>query len=128
MKIISAFLMVLSFSFCYAQSSGEITDMRKVMTIARSSAHYHTYIKNNTNEFQFLFSGIFMFYKTFISSQDGQSCSFTPSCSEYGMLAVKKIGTIHGVINTFDRLMRCHGLAPELYKKDPVSGLLIDLP
>lgn len=102
--------------------------MKNIMASAPSQKQYHVFSDHKTNEIQFLFSGLFLFYKTFISSQDGQSCSFIPSCSEYGILSVKKHGVINGVMGTFDRLMRCHGLSPELYKKDQKSGLLIDLP
>ena len=86
----------------------------------------YKYARENNNELQMLFSGLFLFYKSFISSQDGTSCSFTPSCSEYGMEAVKKQGIILGVMNTFDRLTRCNALSPEKYTIHPTTHLLND--
>lgn len=78
------------------------------------------------NEFQMLFSGLFLFYKSFISSQDVQRCSFTPSCSVYGMEAIKEKGILKGMVLTFDRLTRCNGLSPEKYSIDPETGKFYD--
>ncbi len=86
----------------------------------------YEHVHENTNEIQFLFSGLFLFYKSFISSQDAQSCSFTPSCSVYALEAVKKQGVLKGMLNGFDRLSRCNSLSPEKYKIDPETSLLID--
>jgi len=37
----------------------------------------------------------------------GARCHFTPSCSEYGRLAVRKYGLLKGGAKTFGRLARC---------------------
>lgn len=84
--------------------------------------------KNNKNEIQVVFSGLFLFYKTFFSSQDLTVCTFTPSCSEYGILAVKKFGMIKGGVMTMDRLTRCNGLSPHNYEFDKTMMLLKDDP
>lgn len=89
-------------------------------------AYYVIYAEKNTTEIQFIMSGLFLFYKEFISSQDIGSCSFTPSCSEYALLAIKQQGTIIGGINFFDRFSRCHGLSPQHYSKHPKTHLLDD--
>ncbi|WP_081457036.1 membrane protein insertion efficiency factor YidD [Marivirga tractuosa] len=86
----------------------------------------YEHVHVNTNEIQFVFSGLFLFYKSFISSQDAQSCSFTPSCSVYALEAVKKQGVLKGMMNGFDRLSRCNSLSPEKYEVDPETKLLID--
>lgn len=86
----------------------------------------YEHVHENTNEIQFMFSGLFLFYKSFISSQDSQSCSFTPSCSVYALEAVKKQGVLKGMLNGFDRLSRCNSLSPEKYEIDPKTQLLID--
>ena len=109
----------------FAQSVSEIQIMQTAIPAAGKKPVYQ-YAKENTNEIQMLLSGLFLFYKNFISSQDGSSCSFTPSCSEFGMEAVKKQGVIIGVINTFDRLTRCNSLSPEKYSFHPVTHLLYD--
>ena len=74
--------------------------------------------RQNTNELQAVLSGLFLFYKSFLSSQDNQRCSFHPSCSEYGLEAVKKLGIIRGVVCTCDRLTRCNGFSPGQYEID----------
>lgn len=74
--------------------------------------------RQNTNELQAVLSGLFLFYKSFLSSQDNQRCSFHPSCSEYGLEAVKKLGIIRGVLCTCDRLTRCNGFSPRQYEVD----------
>jgi hypothetical protein len=66
-------------------------------------------LKESQNEFDITFSSLFLFYKTFISSQDMPTCIFTPSCSEYAVEAFRKKGLLTGWISTFDRLSRCHG-------------------
>lgn len=73
-------------------------------------------ISGNQNELDALFSGLFLFYKLVLSSQDNSVCSFHPSCSEYGLMSIKKRGLIVGGIMTFDRLTRCNGLSPENYE------------
>ena len=84
--------------------------------------------KGNKNEVQYLFSDLFLFYKSFFSSQDLTVCTFTPSCSEYGILTVKKYGVVMGGIRTMDRLTRCNGLSPMNYEIDVKAKLLIDKP
>ena len=84
--------------------------------------------KGSTNELEAVFSGLFLFYKYAVSSQDLNKCSFSPSCSEYGMIAVKKYGPVVGMLATFDRLHRCNGLSPENYEIDMKQLKLIDNP
>jgi uncharacterized protein len=86
---------------------------------------YVGYTSNN-NEAQLLASLFFLFYKQFISSQDMNSCVFTPSCSVYTMQSVKSKGFIIGIISGFDRLSRCHPLGQKYYPIDPVTKKLYD--
>jgi len=74
--------------------------------------------RDNPNELQTVLSGLFLVYKSFFSSQDNQRCSFHPSCSEFGLEAVKKLGVVRGIICTCDRLTRCNGFSPEQYEID----------
>jgi putative component of membrane protein insertase Oxa1/YidC/SpoIIIJ protein YidD len=82
--------------------------------------------KENTNELQTVLSGLFLVYKSFFSSQDNQRCAFHPSCSEFGLEAVKKLGVVKGIICTCDRLTRCNGFSPEQYEIDFKIGRLKD--
>jgi putative component of membrane protein insertase Oxa1/YidC/SpoIIIJ protein YidD len=86
----------------------------------------HTLSKKNTNELQWVLSGLFLAYKSFFSSQDYQSCSFHPSCSEFGLEAVKKLGVIRGLMCTCDRLTRCNGFSPDQYEIDMERRILKD--
>ena len=78
------------------------------------------------NELNTTLSLAFLLYKNFISSQDGATCSFHPSCSEYGMLCVKEYGVVKGGIKTFDRLTRCNSLSPQKYTIDVEKRKLYD--
>ncbi|WP_238807439.1 membrane protein insertion efficiency factor YidD [Emticicia aquatica] len=109
-----------------AQSNAEIKLLRSVVQPPQKRVYKEA--KGNKNEVQYLFSGLFLFYKTFFSSQDLTVCTFTPSCSEFGILAVKKNGIVMGGIKTMDRLTRCNGLSPEKYEIDIKAKLLIDKP
>lgn len=69
---------------------------------------------------------LFVTYKVFISSQDYHSCVFTPSCSEYAVESVTRLGFIRGIFDSADRLTRCHGLRSGDYQFDPATNKLID--
>ncbi|MCZ6677914.1 MAG: membrane protein insertion efficiency factor YidD [Candidatus Poribacteria bacterium] len=42
-----------------------------------------------------------------ITHQDGDTCTFRPSCSHYGAEAIRRHG-LRGLLMTSDRLLRCH--------------------
>jgi putative component of membrane protein insertase Oxa1/YidC/SpoIIIJ protein YidD len=67
-----------------------------------------------TNEIKLVLTGGFAFYKTFVSSQDGMTCTFYPSCSSYALSTIQTNGIL-GVLDAIDRLTRCNGLSPEKY-------------
>lgn len=68
-------------------------------------------------------------YKKNFSFFDTNNCNFSPTCSTYGLATIKKHGFFIGIIDTFDRLTRCHAKA-ELsnYEHDATSHLFIDYP
>ena len=47
-------------------------------------------------------------YQHFAPDKVRLACVFEPSCSEYMILAVKKYGSIRGVLKGIHRLKRCH--------------------
>ena len=47
-------------------------------------------------------------YQWFISPLFPPSCRYTPTCSQYGIEAMKKHGLIKGGWLTFKRISRCH--------------------
>ena len=46
-------------------------------------------------------------YQRYAKSETRLRCCFTPSCSEYAILALKKYGVIYGGIKSIRRLYRC---------------------
>lgn len=49
-------------------------------------------------------------YQSFISPFLGPHCRFTPSCSQYGLIAIKRFGLIKGGWLTLKRVLKCHPL------------------
>lgn len=82
--------------------------------------------ENNTRLEEVVFSKIFLFYKKYISSQDRNSCTFSPSCSEYALQSIKEEGLLLGMMSGFDRISRCHNLSRERYRIQPHTHLLYD--
>jgi uncharacterized protein len=113
-----------------AQQASDLATLSKAFAPAAETRLVQRFSEStqNRNELQLLLSGLFLTYKAFVSSQDQNRCSFTPSCSEYGLLAVKKMGIIRGGISTFDRLARCNGLNGRNYEIDFQKRQLIDQP
>jgi putative membrane protein insertion efficiency factor len=68
--------------------------------------------------------GIFMvllpvyFYRQCISPWTPASCRYTPSCSEYTLIAVKKYGPFKGGWLALKRILSCHPWGGHGY--DPV--------
>lgn len=55
-----------------------------------------------------LFIGIFSLWRLLLSPLVGPSCRFQPSCSAYGIEALRRHGAILGLWLTLRRLARCH--------------------
>lgn len=70
-------------------------------------------------------------YQGLLSEQVSANCEFEPSCSNFGVLSIKRLGIIKGLFLTADRLTRCNGEAqPEAknYLMDHHTGKIIDEP
>lgn len=61
-----------------------------------------------TYPIRLIFLGLIYFYKFFISPLLPKSCRFTPTCSSYGLDAIKEYGIIKGSFLTLWRIMRCN--------------------
>lgn len=57
-------------------------------------------------------------YQWIISPWLGSKCRYTPTCSHYGIEALKKYGPIKGLWLTIKRIARCHPWGGHGY--DPV--------
>ncbi len=55
-----------------------------------------------------LFIAIIRFYQGALSPLLRPSCRFTPTCSQYGIEAIKKHGALRGGWLTLKRIARCH--------------------
>lgn len=77
---------------------------------------------NQTNELKLSLMGLIRVYQLFISTQDMAVCNFTPSCSRFGMKALKERGFFHGILMTSDRLQRCNGIGRKYYPVHPETG------
>lgn len=51
---------------------------------------------------------ILKLYKGAISPYLPRACRYTPTCSEYGMEAIKKHGPFKGTLLTLKRVSSCH--------------------
>lgn len=51
---------------------------------------------------------IILFYRKCISPILPPSCRYTPTCSEYAIIAVRRYGFIKGFILAVKRIARCH--------------------
>ncbi len=124
MKIFIIILFLFSNQLAFCQNKDEVN------LLIKNQPHSHKthweIAKNNNSTMEIVLSQFFLFYKNFISSQDSQSCGFTPSCSVYAVESIKKQGLIIGLLDAFDRLMRCNGFSPENYNIDYSKKLLFD--
>lgn len=57
-------------------------------------------------------------YQVILSPIMGRSCRYTPTCSHYGIQALKKYGLFKGTWLTIKRIGRCHPWGGHGY--DPV--------
>jgi uncharacterized protein len=54
------------------------------------------------------FIGLIRVYQKLISPLIGPQCRFIPTCSQYGIEALKKHGLFRGSWLTIRRILRCH--------------------
>ncbi len=48
------------------------------------------------------------FYRKYLSPLLSDSCIYSPTCSEYAMVAIERYGAAKGSWLAFKRIMRCH--------------------
>lgn len=49
------------------------------------------------------------------------SCRFTPTCSNYGIEAIERYGSIKGGFMTFKRILKCNPFGPRGYDPVPIK-------
>ncbi|WP_042144630.1 membrane protein insertion efficiency factor YidD [Paucisalibacillus sp. EB02] len=61
---------------------------------------------------KYIFIGLIKFYRSAISPFTPSTCRFYPTCSEYGLEAIRKFGAIKGGYLTIKRISKCHPFHP----------------
>lgn len=123
-----SFIIILFLS-CNSAFSQDLLNLSSLVQEEHTHRHnYFHYVSESSNELSFILSSLFVGYKYLFSSQDGQQCTFSPSCSVYAIETIKEHGFLVGFADAVDRLTRCNGLSPENYELDRESHLLIDKP
>ncbi len=56
--------------------------------------------------------GLIKFYRKYISPLKPPTCRFTPTCSEYSMIAIEKYGVKKGGWLAIKRILRCNPFFP----------------
>ena len=105
--ILIAVLLVLFSLPAFSQSASKLNRLKK-LNKPKEKTDFSKYLKNSKNELEATAALLFIGYKDFLSSQDMNSCVFTPSCSVYAIESVKKRNIFEAYLMTFDRLSRCH--------------------
>ena len=118
-------LFLLASSYIFSQTKKEVFEYKTIFDTHQHKSDY-SYAKKVNNEVDAIFSGLFLFYKYFLSSQDKASCVFEPSCSEYAIKSIQKKGIVIGGLQAIDRLTRCNPFAIKYYPIDPKTRQLYD--
>jgi putative membrane protein insertion efficiency factor len=109
-----------------AQQVDQMSGLEDLFEVSHAHSEHLEYIRGADNPLEFIFATLFVGYKYLLSSQDLGSCVFYPSCSVYGIESIRKNGILLGMIDTFDRLTRCHPFAGGHYPYDPKKNKLYD--
>lgn len=71
-----------------------------------------------------LLIGLIQGYQFLISPLLGSHCRFKPTCSQYGIEAIRRFGMLKGSWLTLKRILKCHPLTPG--NEDPVPPKTFD--
>lgn len=111
----------------FSGESADLAFIRKVNPIVQlKPQEVARFNPLETSELKFVATGLIRLYQKFVSSQDGPTCGFQPTCSRFGMACLQKYGMVRGLLLTADRLIRCNGSQSQHYYKDSVTGRYVD--
>lgn len=118
---------VILVPFTFAGEAADLTFIRQAnpMTTPRSQEIVR-FNPQELSELKLVATGLIRLYQKFVSSQDGPSCNFQPTCSRFGMACIQEYGVGRGILLAADRLLRCNGSQAQHYHKDSVTGKYVD--
>jgi putative component of membrane protein insertase Oxa1/YidC/SpoIIIJ protein YidD len=127
-KYILFLIFVVNTIDVYGQSAGELDFILVPDSTQKNETGKKKLVsKPQISEINLLLNGLIITYQTLLSSQQSpQICTFTPSCSQFGYISIKKYGAFWGLLMTSDRFVRCHNFNFHYYQFDFKSGKLID--
>jgi putative component of membrane protein insertase Oxa1/YidC/SpoIIIJ protein YidD len=130
MRILFLFgIVLLNHVELIGQTFNDSIYLKKIIKYNAEQTNYDEYLNNDASEANQLISFSFYFYKKYISSQDVDACVFYPSCSVYTIRAVEKKGVFKGLLEGFDRLMRCNSFVNQKdYEYNKFTKKYYDLP
>lgn len=118
---------VFTVSPAFAREAADLAFIQKVNPIVRlKSREVIRFNSQEISELKLAATGLIRLYQKFVSSQDGPTCNFQPTCSRFGMACIQEYGVVRGILLAADRLLRCNGSASQHYHKDGVTGKYID--
>ena len=123
-KILPCILLLLCPNISLAQITAELNFITKNNPIlpVKEKEQSATIFKETSEVKIACLCGIRL-YQLFVSSQQELAvCNFTPSCSHFGMAAIKRFGAFYGILMTSDRIQRCNGFGRRYYPVHPVTG------
>lgn len=71
-----------------------------------------------------IFIWVILFYQKYLSPLKSTKCPYFPSCSQYGLEAVRQYGAIRGGLLSMWRILRCNPFSKGGY--DPVPSINSD--
>ena len=126
LKLFIVSIFITGCSYCYEQHVEPWNGNEERIEDYHQSRIQDFIPKNETNSIKYPFYLLFGSYRLFLSSQDGPTCQYRPSCSHYTMKAVKRYGPLLGLIMGADRIQRCHPFHYGLYRVNKDSTHYID--
>ena len=124
---VCCFTVIFFVSLAFAGEAADLMFLRKVNPILGSNPEaVIRFNPQDPSELKVIATGLIRLYQLFISSQDGATCNFQPTCSHFGMACIQEHGVFRGILLTADRLLRCNGSPPQYYRKDSVTGRYLD--
>ena len=124
---VSCLSVILFISPTFAGEAADLVFIRKVNPMMSSKpAEVIRFNPQETSELKIVATGLIRLYQQFISSQDGPTCNFHPTCSRFGMACIQEYGVVRGILLTADRLLRCNGSQSRYYHTDAATGKYVD--